>query len=374
VAAYPSSEDYTYALEKPAGKRHFKSGLGREMLDEVNAGSIIRSTGSKYLHCANGNFAFIYKCQTPGRLLALRCLRSAPPSDLAERCRQITEFRTRQGCKYLAECRYFDDALYVPIGTQGQYYPVIAMEWVEGKTLLAAAEALAKTRNRRALKNLADRWSTMIMEMTAHQVVHGDLQPDNIHVPPGDSSLVLLDYDTLVVPGFTEIKSPGLFSEGYVHPMYSRSGIFRGFDPHMDDFGAIVILLSLRALAQSPEFFGRWTTQNLLLSHHDLEYPDQSNAFDVLEASVDAQVSHLAHALRQECRSACETGQLRFATCARAETSFAFVDVPSSLAPNAPLILTQASPDILGIPSSVERLANLPMTIDSSLPSSTIRQ
>ena len=76
-------------------------------------------------------------------------------------------------------------------------YPVLLMDWVEGKTL---DKYLRENLNDKyALEMLAYRFSQLAQWLIPQSFAHGDLKPDNILVRE-NGALVLVDYDGMYVP------------------------------------------------------------------------------------------------------------------------------------------------------------------------------
>ena len=99
--------------------------------------------------------------------------------------------------KCLVNFQYLDDSIRC---TDGRWYPMILMDWVEGDTLFKWVNKKCSERNGAALSAAADCWLSLTRELTEAQVAHGDLQHNNIIVTP-EGRLKLVDYDCMSVPG-----------------------------------------------------------------------------------------------------------------------------------------------------------------------------
>jgi hypothetical protein len=153
----------------------------------------------------------------------------------------------------------------------------------------------------------------------------------------------------MVVPQFTPSTFEGGGMATYIHPCFYRDGQVRQYNPAMDDFGALNILLSLRVLAKNPQF--RRTTEYLLFSTEDIEQPDQSTLFEHIIQQNDPETVDLAKAFQNECQSPTETGKLLVSSFVSEKTqTFATIPCPASVP--AP---------------SVTVLANIPIEIPSSV-------
>lgn len=299
--SYPSIIGYETALSAPKSQRPLKSGR----LDSINGAEIKRSPGNPYLLWASGGFAAVYCCELPqGDFEALRCLTTAPSADIASRYAEYESFRQGNPLPYLVPAAYIEDGIFVDA-----WYPVFVMTWVRGETLQQRVISLAQGSQQGELSALATKWEEMIQALQSAGVAHGDLQPENVMVDT-EGDLKLVDYDTIYVPGMTATMNVIAGCPGYIHPAY-LSGTQRDLNSDMDTFGALVILLSLRALAHDPLLFGRFSKANLFFRDTDLEEPDASAAFDHLEAVSEPSISDLARYIREVCRQP-EEGSLSF--------------------------------------------------------------
>lgn len=299
--SYPAIISYETALSAPKGQRPLKSGR----LDSINDAEIKRSPGNPYLLWASGGFAAVYCCElAQGGFEAFRCLTTSPSPDIANRYAEYESFRQGNPLPYLVSAVYIEDGIFV-----GDWYPVFVMTWVRGETLQQRVTSLVQKGQQGELFALAAKWEEMMEALQGAGVAHGDLQPENIMVDTS-GNLRLVDYDTIYVPGMTATMNAIAGCPGYVHPSY-LGGTQRALNSDMDTFGALVILLSLRALAYDPSLFGRFSKANLFFRDMDMEEPDMSAAFDYLEAMGEPSISDLARYIREACRQPNE-GMLSF--------------------------------------------------------------
>lgn len=360
--AYPATDDYEFALKRPPGKRRFKAGKGREILEALDQGEVVAPAGLPYLHKGVGAYAAVYQIRTGDGTWALRCPLKRLPDGAAAHYRAVSDFQKKARTPLLAPCDHFEDALYVATGTGGRYYPVTAMAWVPGRTLLTETRRRAKARDRAGLARLAERWEAAMREKERLGFTHGDLHGDNWHVLPQGDDLCAVDYDTMVPPGMALPKGGAPWCEGYVHPCYTRDGKNRPYDTRMDEFGALVILVGLRALAGEPDLLDRWKRDEWLLTREDVEDPDGSEALDHLCRSRGRGVAAVADALRAECREPEETYTLRVTDfTSGAALAARMVAVPSSFMPAAKM--TASAPSFGALPSSVRAATPTPFPV-----------
>jgi hypothetical protein len=109
-------------------------------------------------------------------------------------------------------------------------------------------------------------------------------------VTPKDE-LRLVDYDGMYCPAFGKGRSPELGHANFQHPRR----LPEHYDDSIDNFSAIVIYMSLLALAEDPALWKDfYTVDNLLLTSGDYKNPQNSKAFARLLAIKNPVVKQLA--------------------------------------------------------------------------------
>ena len=213
----------------------------------------------------SGNFAVVFKMkdERDGKLYAVKCF-TKEQEGRAEAYRQITEELKDVSSPYLTSVRYLDKELFVDTDqTNETEFPVLLMDWVEGKTLDKYLRE--NLDDKYALEMLAYRFSKLAQWLIPQPFAHGDLKPDNILVRE-DGSLVLVDYDGMYVPAMKGQKARELGSPDFRHPLRTVNV----FDEHIDDFPLVSILLSLKATTFNSQLFtDSDTSTRLFLSYDD---------------------------------------------------------------------------------------------------------
>ena len=195
----------------------------------------------------SGNFAVVFKMRDErnGKLYAVKCF-TKEQEGRAEAYHQIAEELKDVDSPYLVSLRYLEKELFVDTNqTDETEFPVLLMDWVEGKTLDKYLRE--NLDDRYELEMLAFRFSQMALWLINQPFAHGDLKPDNILVRE-DGAFVLIDYDGMYVPAMRGQKARELGSPDFRHPQ--RSEIC--FDEYIDDFSIVSILLSLKAVSVNP--------------------------------------------------------------------------------------------------------------------------
>lgn len=179
----------------------------------------------------------------------------------------------------------------------GQWWPVVVMPWVSGEPLHFAVERRLGDRQR--LAHLADRWLDLVELLHDKEFAHGDYQHGNVLVTDRDE-FQLIDLDGVWVPDMG-VGPPNEFGHpNYQHPGRSDDDWGHG----VDTFSALVIALSLFALADDPTLSRFMTGENLLFVSTDFERPGDTEVWNALRLSTDAEVLDLTARLLQFARAA----------------------------------------------------------------------
>lgn len=213
----------------------------------------------------SGNFAVVFKMEDieTRKFYALKCF-TKEQEGREKAYHQIANALKDVYSPYLVSLRYLDKELFVDTKqTLETEFPVLLMDWVEGKTLDKYLRDNINDRN--ILEMLVYRFGQLAQWLIPQPFAHGDLKPDNILVCE-DGSLVLIDYDGMYVPVMKGQKARELGSPDFRHPQRTEND----FNEHIDDFTLIVILLSLKAISLNPTLYKKHGQKDgLLLSRKD---------------------------------------------------------------------------------------------------------
>lgn len=234
-----------------------------------------------------GGFASVYQVDCTGRKWAVRCFLRYH-QDLEQRYASIGKYLQDASLPYTVGFQFLRRGVKV----QGQWYPVLKMEWVDGEPLNAYVERNRK--DSQAMGRLAEQFARMTKDLRRTGVAHGDLQHGNIMVVGG--SLKLVDYDGMFVPPLRGMPSHELGHPNYQHPRRSE----RDFGPYLDNFSEWVIHLSLLALSVQP---GLWEAagagdEQLLFSQKDFIDPRSSRVLRALAEVQDETLRQISATFR----------------------------------------------------------------------------
>ena len=240
----------------------------------------------------SGNFAVVFKMkdERDGKLYAVKCF-TKEQEGRAEAYRQITEELKDVSSPYLTSVCYFDKDLFVDTDqTSETEFPVLLMDWVEGKTLDKYLRE--NLDDKYALEMLAYRFSQLAQWLIPQPFAHGDLKPENILVRE-DGTLVLVDYDGMYVPAMKGQKARELGSPDFRHPQRTEND----FDEHIDDFSLVSILLSLKAISLNPQLIDEYgTIDRLLLSEVDYQNINKCDVIKHIFPSEDNELNRICSA------------------------------------------------------------------------------
>lgn len=241
----------------------------------------------------SGQFAYVFKLNLPtgAGSFAVRAFRSFQ-ADRERRYEMIEAHLRAHPIPALGNFDYDAQGLNV----DGRFYPVLVMPWIEGHTLdVYLDEVLRRESSGEVLRHLANEWLRLMQSLREANVAHGDLQHGNIIVESG--RLRLVDLDGMFVPAMRGMRASEIGHQHYQHPR--RTPAF--FDDNLDHFSALVIYLSLLALAEKPALWARYHDENLLFTKRDFLAPETSALFAEVRA-INDECAHFAEMLATSAR------------------------------------------------------------------------
>ncbi len=241
-----------------------------------------------------GKSAIVFKATAGTKDVAIRCFTRAA-SDQRQRYRALHAYLGPALPPYLVGFTYRDQEILVG----NNRYPLVEMDWVEGKPLDAwVGNHLGQGTD---LVDQAAAWLHIANDMLDRKLAHGDVANDNCLV--SGSQLRFIDYDGCFIPGLAT-RNPGESgAQHFQHP--SRPGYYAA---NMDAFPSLVVFLSMLALQGDPSLWGRFhTDRNLIFLDTDFKAPGGSDVWASLASSADDRVRLLTAALATMCQSPIST-------------------------------------------------------------------
>ncbi|GAA2334982.1 hypothetical protein [Dactylosporangium salmoneum] len=277
---WPNAVQYTAAVQRAPDT----------FSDPELAGATFERNAAGMLTHTEGESAFVFFTTGPGRPAAVRCLRREIQHG-AERYRRLARFLAEHPVPALAAAQWQEDG----IEANGRRWPVVKMELVDGMSLGRHIEDHLDDPD--GLRGLAEAWLRTAQALERAGVAHGDPQHDNIIVTPS-GGLRLIDFDSIWVPGAADLHPDETGHRNFQHPQRTAEGAWHR---HIDAFPALVIYVSLLALAAEPELWALNTGTNLILELDDFEQPGATPTWRRLFASRDTRVRDLADLLARFC-------------------------------------------------------------------------
>ena len=239
---------------------------------------------------SSGNFAAVYRITCNNSEYAVRCFTRAV-QDQRERYTQLDAFLKDTLPQSLVEFVYLERGILVT----GDWYPVVKMEWVDGSPLDKFVRD--NLGDPTVVRNTAARWRGAVNEIRGLDIAHNDLQHGNVMVR-GDRSIRMVDYDAMFLPQYNGQTSPENGHQNFQHPLKTPAH----YDANIDHFPALVIYVSLLALATDPGLFDKfYNDDNLLFKKSDYVDPASSECFRALRNNPNDTVRQLIVRLEQFC-------------------------------------------------------------------------
>lgn len=247
----------------------------------------------------SGNFAVVFKMKDEhtGKIYAVKCF-TREQEGREEAYRLIDKELKEVESSYLTSIRYIDKELFVDTNQSSETeFPVLLMDWVEGKTLDKYLRE--NFGNNSALNLLVYRFRQLSQWLITQPFAHGDLKPDNILVRE-DGSLVLVDYDGMYVPAMSGQMARELGSTDFRNPHRE----VKEFDENIDLFSLISIFVSLSIIADDSDTLARYgSADRLLFSSNDYLNLQTSELYNYIikSSSSNSRIRQLTEVLKKLC-------------------------------------------------------------------------
>jgi predicted Ser/Thr protein kinase len=274
---WPSPQDYNEAVQTP-GISYEDPELQRGDAELNNLGIPKANTG---------NFASVYHVSVGKQEWAVRCfLRNVQGQK--ERYKHIEAAINESNAKFLARFHYVEQGIRV----HANWFPILKMEWVNGVSFTEHLQA--NLAHPDVLRKTAADFKSMVLQMQACGIAHGDLQHGNIIVT--SEGIKLVDYDGMFVPKLAGEVASELGHRNYQHPKRQPNH----FDQSIDNFSAWLIYSSIICLSEDASLFYKLGVGDecLLFKELDLKRPSISRTFDILENHPNAAIQKHARWMR----------------------------------------------------------------------------
>ena len=249
--------------------------------------ALIYSNDMGMPQAATGRSAIVFRADVDSADVALRCF-TREAEGQQKRYQDLHEHLAHSIPRYMVDFIYWDREILV----DGTRYPVVEMGWVEGQPLhLWVEQHLQRPYH---LVRLAAIWLKVVEDLHARRMAHGDLSSDNCLVT--GHKLKLIDYDDFFISRLAAANPGEAGNPHFQHP--HRPGYYA---LNMDNFPALVIYLSLLALAADPSLWRFHNGKNLIFTDADYLSPNATPIWTALAQNPDKRIKPLVTALAEMC-------------------------------------------------------------------------
>jgi len=254
---------------------------------DLVAGQVVTNARGLPLACS-GNFAVVFRVKTSRGDWAVKCF-TRPISNLQLRYQAVSEHLRAHHSHFFVPFDYQQQGIRI----QGNWYPIIKLQWINGMTLRDFIEhSLFKELY---LDSIMYSLYVASINLMKKYIAHGDLQHGNIMIAErrdeGKTAYVLrlVDYDGMWVPGLKDVPSSEYGHRNYQHP--GRPGYY---GPLADRFSWLLIYTGLCAVRWNPELWQKYNNgDNILFCEKDFQNPEQSSVLQQLWYSPYENLRHL---------------------------------------------------------------------------------
>jgi serine/threonine protein kinase len=245
-------------------------------------------------HLWPGGLAVVYKISNGSKQYAVKCFTKPVPKNLERRYNLLSHQLKNLQLPSLVGFGYSRDGIFIK-GKFNGVFPIVKMDWVSGLELQDYVEEYRF--QSKSLRNLARDWLTLVSRLRSAGIAHGDFQHGNILVAD-DGQIRLVDYDGMFVPALSDEPPEETGHPNFRHPQRS----LQDYNEHMDNFSALVIYLSLLAVAAEPrKLWDYHNENNLIFDKKDFISPGQTDIWRHLNNSSDPEVRRLTGLLKNYC-------------------------------------------------------------------------
>lgn len=235
---YPSIIEYIDSIES-----------GGEFFSSLGSPRLVYDQGGEPVY-SSGNFGVVFRVRCGDRTAALKCFTREQRGRQAAYRKIAVELPSNS--QYIVHHDYFPNEISVLLsGGRLHQFPVLVMDWVEGRTLEQTIVDCISRGDKQALAALSAEFDRLALWLIGSGIAHGDLKPENIIVTP-DGGLKLVDYDGVYTPSMHGERQREVGSDGYQHPLRSTME----FSPAVDHYPIALISFTLRVLSSLTDIYG----------------------------------------------------------------------------------------------------------------------
>ena len=281
---WPSGQDYEQSFQ--ILRMSINPSLGK--IDQWEVVKNSKTTGW-YVY-ASGNYGSIYKIKADdSKYYAVKCF-TRKSGSLNDRYMKISNYLSAKASNmdFLVHFRYYEEGIKTR-KNPAFFFPLLKMEWIDGMTLNNFIQM--NIGSPKVLKSVSENLLLSVSKLQKAGIAHGDLSGDNIIIGK-KGEIRLVDYDGIYIPDFKGQRATEMGHADFQHP--KRTG--ETFASSLDNFSALIIHLSLLALAEKPEMWEKYNQNDpdcLILRKKDFLDLSNSEAFGVMMKTRNKSVKRL---------------------------------------------------------------------------------
>ena len=287
----PTVERYSAIIEEK-NSHHFSS------LDQYTF-SFMEKGGKKDFCFSFGTCAAVFKARKDGQDYAIRCFLKGE-LETFRRYEQFNAYTASKDLPWKVGFEFLDNEIQV----DGQWYPVVKMDWVYGSQLHKFIDEIVFDHNK--LTELQAKLVLLSHQLEEAGIGHGDLKYNNIYVVKQDFdfALKLIDYDSIFIPSFRGKKNLEPGSPGFQHPRRLATA----FSETIDRFSVWVMLTALEAIKTDAHLWREAAQDEYTNSEHslftvmDFINPENSKLFQKLKGYNKEGLNYYVGKLIAACR------------------------------------------------------------------------
>lgn len=327
-----------------------------------------RTLPVKIYSFGSGSYAVVFKATNADRQYAIRCFISADQENI-DRYRSIHEYLSSVKASWLTHLELLENEITV----ESKAYPIIKMDWIEGKLLNNYIDTILT--NNTALTALQEEIVSVSQSLESHKVGHGDIQCGNVLVTPsvnGKPIIKLIDYDGMYVPSLANRLNLERGRIEFQHPHRLR----QAYNEKIDRFSFWVILCALEALKYDKSLWkevmqgGYNTLDNVLFTGEDLRVFNSSALVTRLYSLQKQSLSFYLDKLNKFCNSS--PNEVEPPCLAETFPSRPFVPLPKveeevSTTSDGTFFITSNPSGAPVLTSMFKRLGSTPLYLDNAM-------
>ena len=223
----------------------------------------------------SGAMAGVFKVEGMGKQYALRVFLNGGNPQNINRVMDIAKHLGDISSDFLCKYQLYQNGIVV----KDHSFPVILMEWVNGKKLNEYVDSILNQNDK--ISELQFHLVKLNESMEKNQMAHGDIQSGNVLVEEKGGAgiqLKLVDYDAMFLPELSGQKAIEIGHSSFQHPKRDKSV----YNAEMDRFSFWLILTALEAIKFDKNLWSKDINlgfndgDNFLFRAKDLQNPNVS--------------------------------------------------------------------------------------------------